>query len=54
MPPAAQQSPPLGDNRASVKRGLQAGDEGYLWALVFLEIVVLVTLRQGFKRNHGG
>lgn len=33
---------------------LQAGDEVYLWVLVFLEVAVMAFLRNRFRRHHGG
>jgi hypothetical protein len=39
---------------ASVRGGLQLGDEQFLWGLVILEALALLGLRQVFRRNHGG
>lgn len=39
---------------ASVRGSLQLGDEQYLWLLVVLEALALVSLRQVFRRQHGG
>ncbi len=38
----------------AVRRGLQLGDEQYLWGLVLLELAALLILRQAFRRQHGG
>lgn len=33
---------------------LRIGDEGYLWALIALEVGAIAWLRSAFRRHHGG
>lgn len=33
---------------------LAIGDEGYLWLLVIVEVLIMGILRKKFKRYHGG
>lgn len=35
-------------------KGLQVGDEMYLWFLVFIEVALMAFLRNHFRRYHGG
>lgn len=33
---------------------LAIGDEGYLWILTIVEVILIALLRKKFKRYHGG
>ena len=33
---------------------LAVGDEGYLWLLIAIEVILLGILRKQFRRHHGG
>lgn len=33
---------------------LAIGDEGYLWLLVIIEVLLMGLLRKKFKKRHGG
>ena len=35
-------------------KGLKAGDEVYLWILLFIEVAAMGFLRKHFRRYHGG
>ena len=52
----ASQGTPGGLRAAGGRPGMkiQAGDEMYLWLLVFLEVITMVFLRNQFRRHHGG
>lgn len=36
------------------KSNMKIGTEGYLWALVFMEVGAMAALRHFFRENHGG
>lgn len=51
---AAAAGPQAVSSDFAASRRVMPGDEKYLWALVALEVLVMVLLRGGFKRHHGG
>lgn len=54
-PSGVSQGTPGGSaRRLPGMKGLQVGDEVYLWFLVFIEVALMGFLRRHFRRYHGG
>lgn len=55
--PTATQGTPGGKASVGARPGgipIQIGDEGYLWILVFIEVILISWGRRYFRRFHGG
>lgn len=47
---------PIGNpgRTSTLSTNMAFGDEGYLWLLVFLEVLLMGFFRNHFRRYHGG